>query len=192
MKKSIIAVMFILPLVAVLGLTPILVNQVFAQNQMGMPMMSPRQQWMMTNNIEDITCREGMTLMIKDSNATPVCLSPNSYLRLADRGWGNFDMNMMVNHPQQMQGVMNSMMNNPQTGKLWYDIVSNNPQQMQEMMINNPWHMQGMMGQMTGPMMSDMMKDPQMRQQMMEQMSQNQQMMQELMQNQQFMEQLNP
>jgi len=64
--------------------------------------------------------------------------------------------------------------------------------QMQEMMINNPWHMQGMMGQTIGPMMSDMMKDPQIRQQMMDQMLQNQQMMQELMQNQPFMEQMNP
>jgi len=133
MKKSIIAVMFILPLVTVLVFTPILVNQVFAQNQMGMPMMSPRQQWMMTNNIEEITCREGMVLMLKGANATPACLSSNSYLRLADRGWGNFDVNMMVNRPQQMQGVMNSMMNNPQMAQQWQDMMANNPQQMQSM-----------------------------------------------------------
>jgi len=61
-------------------------------------------------------------------------------------------------------------------------------QQMREMMVNNPQQMRDMMG----PMMKNIMNDPELRQQMIDQMMQRQQLMQELMQNQQFMKQLNP
>jgi len=44
MKKSIIAVTLILPLLVILAFSPIIANQAFAQNQMGAPIMSPRQQ----------------------------------------------------------------------------------------------------------------------------------------------------
>ena len=44
MKKLVIAVTLILPLLVILAFSPILANQAFAQNQMGVPIMSPRQQ----------------------------------------------------------------------------------------------------------------------------------------------------
>ena len=186
MKKSIIAVTLILPLVTVLVLSPILVNQAFAQNQMGIPMMSPRQQWMMTNTIDDITCREGKVLMVRGANATPACVSPTAYLRLADRGWGNFDLNMMANNPQQMQRVMNGMMNNPQIAQNWQDMMANNPQQIQNMvdqmtssMMKNPKSM--------GPMMNTIMNDPEFRQQMVNMMMTNPQMMDTMRGNNQMM-----
>ena len=70
-RKIGISVFASILILTILVLTPILANQAFAQNQIGMSMMSPRQQWMMTNNIDDITCREGMVLMIRGANATP-------------------------------------------------------------------------------------------------------------------------
>ncbi len=148
---------------------------------------------MMTGtNPDQITCVDGKVLMMKNTG-TPACVNPDSFLRLADRGWGNWDMSMMTNNPQQMQRVMNSMMNNPQTGNLWYDIMKNDPQHMQPMMNNN-WTMNNpqMMGPMMGPMMNSMMDDPELRQQMMNNMMMNPQMMQSMMNNQQFMQQLNP
>ncbi len=164
-------------ILTILVLSPILVNQAFAQNQMGVSMMSPKQQWMMTNNIDDITCREAMVLIIRGANATPACVSPNAYLRLMDRGWGMFDANIMADRPQMMQSVASQMIQNPQM-----------MQQMREMMVDNPQQMRDMMG----PMMQNIMNDPELRQQMIDQMMQRQQLMQELMQNQQFMQQLNP
>jgi len=165
MRNLILTIFFAVSIVTLLSLSPILVNQAFAQNQMGMSMMSPRQQWMMTNNIDDITCREGMVLMIRGANATPVCVSPNAHLRLMDRGWGMFDANIMANRPQMMQSVASQMTPNPEM-----------MQQMRDMM---------------GPMMQNIMNDPELRQQMIDQMIQRHQLMQELIQNQQFMQQFN-
>ena len=127
--------------------------------------------------------------MMRGMSGTPVCVNPDTWLRLADRGWGMWDMNMMMQNPTQMQQVMNSMMNNPDTGKLWYDTMT------------DPQHMQDMFDQMTTtmkqspqnswPMMNFMMNDPELRQQMIDQMMQNQDMMQSILQHQQFMQQLN-
>ena len=86
MKKSLIAVMFILPLVTVLAFTPILVNQVFALSHIDNPILPPHQQWRLGQDINELTCKEGFVLITK-ANGMPACISPNSYLRLTDRGW---------------------------------------------------------------------------------------------------------
>jgi len=124
-------------------------------------------------------------------SGTPVCVNPDTWLRLADRGWGMWDVNMMMQNPQQTQQIMNSMMNDPEITKLWHDTMT----------TANPQHMQNMIDQMTTamkqspqnswPMMNFMMSDPELRQQMMNQMMMNPQMMQSMMSHQQFMQQLN-
>ena len=96
--------------------------------------MPGQQQMSVLNDPDQIQCREGFVPIIRGTTGVPACVNPSTWVRLADRGWGNFDVNMMANNPQHMQSIMNSMMNNPQTGKLWYDIMANNPQHMQSMM----------------------------------------------------------
>lgn len=102
--------------------------------------MSPKQQMMMGTSPDQITCTEDKVLMMK-STGNPVCVHPNSYLRLVDRGWGDFDMNMMTNN-QQMQSVMNSMMDDPELRQQMMDNMVNNPQMMQSMMQNQQFMQQ--------------------------------------------------
>ena len=151
----------------------LLSEQVLAQSNMP---MSPRQQMSMLNDPSQVQCREGYVMMMRGTDETPVCINPNTSWRLADRGWGNFDMNMMMNNnPQQFQSLTNSMMNNPNTSNLWYDLAFD-PNRMQDVadqmtssMRQNP--------QMMNPMLNFMMNDPELRQQMIDQMMQNPQMM---------------
>ncbi|NNM36089.1 MAG: hypothetical protein HKO48_03125, partial [Nitrosopumilus sp.] len=110
MKNALFSVILIFT-IATISLS-LLSEQVMAQT-----MMTPRQQMMMGTNPNQIVCADGKVLMMKNMGM-PACVNPDSYLRLADRGWGNWDMNMMTNDPQQMQRVMNSMLSNQQTGKL--------------------------------------------------------------------------
>ena len=88
-----------------------LINDVFAQSDQVLP---PHQQMRMINNPNQVMCSPDMVLMMRGSDGIPACVTPQSYLRLADRGWGNFDWNLLSQHPHQMQGVMMNMMNNPQ------------------------------------------------------------------------------
>ena len=83
----------------------------FAQSDQ---VLSPHHQMRMNNNPNQVMCSPDMVLMMRDSNGIPTCVTPQSYLRLADRGWGNFDWDLLSQHPHQMQGIMINMMNNPQ------------------------------------------------------------------------------
>lgn len=211
-KQSILPILACVMILTILSIAPILSNPVFAQ--MGMPMMSPRQQYMIHNDPNQITCRPGMGLLISSSSGTPACVTSTTYMRLVDRGWGNYDTNYMMKDQQFLQGVMNNMMYHPQMMRH----MMNDPQMIQHMQGNNQWmgimHRGPMMG---GPMMGHMqnytmgcpwcpvssgmgmhqgwmMHNPQHMQGMMGHMMNDpelrQQMFDHMMNNQQFMQQL--
>ena len=151
-EKFMLPVLASVAIFSILLLTPILSNPVFAQ--MGIPMMSPRQQYMMHNDPNQITCRQGMGLLISSSSGTPACVTPTTYMRLVDRGWGNYDFNQITRDQQFMTGIMNNMMFHPRMMGYWM----NDPQSLQYMQQNNQWmgmmHRGPMMG---GPMMGQAM-----------------------------------
>ncbi len=200
-------------LIVLVGTIPSILNEAMAQTQH----ISVRQQWMMHNDLNQITCPTGMGMMMRH-NGDPVCFTPSSYMRLVDRGWGTWDYNYMTKDQQFMTGMMNNMMQHPQM----MGYMMNHPQMMQAMHGNTQWmntmHGQGMMGQgmmmgnytmgcpmcagmmggnMNQPMMMHnpwMMQNPQMMHGMMGTMMNDpkfqQQMMNHMMGNQMYMQQL--
>ena len=175
-------ILFATIVLAVLVSIPLLSEPVFAQMHSH---MSPHHQMKTINDPSQVTCREGMVLMMKNSGV-PACVSHSTYWRLADRAWGTFDTELLTKNQQHMQGVMGSMMNHPQMSQHMHDWMSNNPQHMQNMM--NYWMPQMMQNdQWMMNMMGPMMNDPELRQQMMSNMMNHQQMMQAMMDNQQWM-----
>jgi len=215
MKKLLVVVTLILPLIAVLALSPILADSIFAQTQ---PRIPVGHQWEIHHDVNQLTCAKGYGLLIKDSNEEPACVKPAVYLRLVDRGYGKFDSNIMMNRPMMMQGIMGQMMDDPNLSQQMIDSMMNNQQMMQSMMDNNqmmgmmkggmmgqgqmgPGMMgQGMMGHgmmMNNPelmnnMMNQMFQNPEFRQQMIDEMQRHHQFMQELLEDEQFQQQLNP
>ena len=142
MKISIISTITCISIFTlILSASPIL-NEAMAQTQN----MSVRQQWMMHNDPNQITCPTGMGMMMR-YNGDPVCFTPSSYMRLVDRGWGTWDYSYMTKDQQFMTGMMNNMMQHPQM----MGMMMNNPQMAQAMQSNTQWmnmmHGQGMMGQ---------------------------------------------
>lgn len=137
-------------IIAILFFSPIIANPVFSQ--MGMPIMSPRQQYMVSNDPNQVTCRPGMGVLLSSSTGTPACVTPTTYMRLVDRGWGNYDTNFMMKDQQFMQGIMNNMMYHSQM----IGYMMNNQQMLQFMKGNNQW--MGMMHR--GPMMGGPMMGP--------------------------------
>ena len=147
--------------------------------------MTPRQQMMMGTNPNQITCADGKVLMMKHMGM-PSCVSPSTYWRLADRGWGTFDTETLAKNQKHMHGVMGAMINHPQMSQHMHDWMRDNPQHMQtmmnhwmpQMMKNNQWMMN---------MMGPMMNDPELSKQMMNHMTMNPQMMKNMKSNQQWM-----
>jgi plastocyanin len=148
--------------------------------------MSPRHQMQMNNDPSSVTCMQGMVLMMKNATGNPVCVSPTSYWRLADRTWGVFDTNLLNQNQNHMHGVMGAMINHPQMSQHMHDWMMNNPQHMQTMMDNwMPQMMQNNQWMMN--MMGPIMNDPELNQQMMNHMIMNPQMMDTMKSNQQWM-----
>jgi len=216
MKRTIIVLVFVLPLVAVLALFPILSDSIFAQTQKYMPV---GHQWNLHHDMNQLTCAKGTAILLTDNDGEPACVKPSTYLALVDRGWGKFDSNIMMKRPMMMQGLMGQMMNDPNLSQQMIDNMMNNQQMMQSMMGNNTMMGmmqgnsmmgkgmmgQGMMGQgmmkqgmmMRNPdamnnMMNQMMNDSELRQQMFDMMAQHQEFMQSMIDNQQLQQKLNP
>jgi len=158
-------------------------ESVFAQMT---PYKSPNHQMQMMNDPTQVTCRDGMILMMKGSSGNPACVSPLTYWRLADRAWGTFDIELLAQNQNHMHGVMGAMINHPQMSQHMHDWMRDNPQHMQTMMNN--WMPQMMQNdQWMMNMMGPIMNDPELRQQMMSHMMMNPQMMQSMQSNQQWM-----
>ena len=215
MNRTIIALVFILPLVALLALSPILADSIFAQTQRYMPVMH---QWNLHHDLAQLTCAKGTAILLMDNDGEPTCVKPSTYLTLVDRGYGKFDSNIMMNRPMMMQGLMGQMMDDPNLTQQMIDNMMNNQQMMQSMMSNNQMMGmmrggmmgqgqmgqgmmgQGMMGQgmmMRSPevmndVMNQMIQNPEFRQQMIDEMQRHHDFMKELSENQQFKQQLNP
>ena len=215
MNRTIIALVFILPLVALLALSPILADSIFAQTQRYMPVMH---QWNLHHDLAQLTCAKGTAILLMDNDGEPTCVKPSTYLTLVDRGYGKFDSNIMMNRPMMMQGLMGQMMDDPNLTQQMIDNMMNNQQMMQSMMSNNQMMGmmrggmmgqgqmgqgmmgQGMMGQgmmmrtpeVMNDMMNQMIQNPEFRQQMIDEMQRHHDFMKELSENQQFKQQLNP
>ena len=174
MKLAIVLSVIIIALT--LGISPLLSNQSFAQS-----MMSPRAQMQLNPDISQLSCREGFVILAK-ANGVPACVSPSSYLRLVDRGWGMWDSTMMMNRPQMMSDLMGGMIQDPQLMQQWHDMMIQNQQQMQQtrdqwlgQIKENPKLLANMMGPMT--------TDPNLQKQMIDQMLGHQGMMQSIRNN---------
>ena len=94
------------------------------------PYMTPHHQMKMMNDPTQVTCRDGMVLMMKDSSGNPTCVNPSTYWKLADRDWGNFDTELLAQNQSHMQGVMGAMINHPQMSQNMHDWMRGNPQHM--------------------------------------------------------------
>lgn len=59
----------------------------------------------------EVVCRSDLVLMVRDSG-NPLCLTPASYLRSVDRGWGNGDLDLLEKNPSQLDAVVATVMLN--------------------------------------------------------------------------------
>ena len=112
--------------------------------------MSPLQQLKAGVQANEIVCKEGQVLMVRESG-TPVCLTPPSYLRSIDRGWGVGDLDLLQAHPKQLDSIIETIMQNRQLRQQVIDKISENPEVLEQIKQNeklmNVLKGKGMMGE---------------------------------------------
>ena len=164
--------LFVFTIVLCICISSILFENSFAQENQ---IFSPRYQWKQLPDPDILTCKEGLILLQK-TNGAPACVSPSTYLKLVDRGYGNFNSSQLMNHPQMMTHLMGEMIVEPRLMYHWHTMMMNDLKIMQYTMPDmifqlkeNPEFMANIMG--------PMITNPELREQMIEHMQNHPQMM---------------
>jgi len=65
---------------------------------------SPLEQTKQGIPANEVSCKKGLVLMVRESG-DPACLTPSSYMRSIDRGWGVGDLDLLQKHPEQLDSI---------------------------------------------------------------------------------------
>lgn len=83
----------------------------------------------------EVVCKENFVLMVRESGSA-ACLTPASYLRSVDRGWGVADLDLMEKHPEQLDSIIAAIMQNRELREQVIERVSANPEALEKIKSN--------------------------------------------------------
>lgn len=174
--------LFLLPILFGIFSSLFLFDNTFAQENKITP---PRHQWEKLPDPDELTCKEGL-ILIQKNNGIPACVSPSTYLKLVDRGYGKFDSSQLMKRPAMMTNLMNGMVNDSQLMRHWHSMMMNDQKVMQQTMSNMVIQLKNnskFMANIMGPMTTN----PELRIQLIEHMKNNDMMMKSLQENSRWM-----
>jgi len=96
---------------------------------------SPKSQMLSGIAPSEVVCKENFVLMIRESG-NPACLTPASYLRSVDRGWGVPDLDLMEKHPEQLDAIIATIMQNRELREQVIEKISANPEALERIKSN--------------------------------------------------------
>ena len=96
---------------------------------------SPKSQTLSGIASSEVVCKENFVLMVRESG-NPACLTPASYLRSVDRGWGVADLDLMEKHPDQLDAIIATIMQNRELREQVIERISANPEALEKIKGN--------------------------------------------------------
>ncbi len=96
---------------------------------------SPRAQMHSGIAPSEVACKENFVLMVRESGSA-ACLTPASYLRSVDRGWGVADLDLMEKHPEQLDAIIATIMQNRELREQVIERISANPEALEKIKSN--------------------------------------------------------
>jgi len=96
---------------------------------------SPKSQMLSGIMPSEVVCKENFVLMVRESG-NPACLTPASYLRSVDRGWGVADLDLMEKHPEQLDAIIATIMQNRELREQVIEKISANPEALEKIKSN--------------------------------------------------------
>ncbi len=97
--------------------------------------LSPLEQTKQGVPASEVACRENFVLMVRESGSA-ACLTPASYIRSADRGWGVPDIQLLEKHPEQLDAIIAHIMQNRELREQIIEKISANPQAIEKIKSN--------------------------------------------------------
>ncbi|MDH3618508.1 MAG: hypothetical protein OES14_07275 [Nitrosopumilus sp.] len=118
-------------ILTILSSTFVFENSFAQENQF----ISPRHQWTQLPDPDNLICKDGLILLQK-TNGVPACVTPSTYVKLIDRGFGKFDSSQIMKRPVMMNHLIHDMINESQLMHHWHAMMMNDPKIMQQTMSN--------------------------------------------------------
>ena len=97
----------------------------FFENSFAQQNLSPHQQWKKFTDPNTLTCKQGFVLLQK-SNGFPACVTPYTYLKLIDRGYGSYDLTSISKHPDMLNQMTHYMVSNEKLMLHWHEMMLKN------------------------------------------------------------------
>ena len=116
---------FQLPFVFVLILS-LTIGSLFFESSLAQQEMSPHQQWKKFGDPDMLTCKQGQ-LLLQKHNGNPACITPSTYLKLVDRGYGNYDSSIMSKRPEMMNHLMQGIISDDNLMYHWHEMLEKKP-----------------------------------------------------------------
>ena len=146
----------------------ILGSTIFFENSFSQQSTPPHHQWKKSVDPDVIICKENH-LLLQKHDGSPACVMPSTYMKLIDRGYGNYDSSIMSKRPEMMSHLMQNMVSNENLMYHWHEMLQKNPSVMMQtiddwvtQMKENPELLKNILGPMTS--------DPKLREKMIETM----------------------
>jgi len=124
--------------------------------------LSPLEQTKQGTPASEVTCKESFVLMVRESGKA-ACLTPISFIRSVDRGWGIADLDLMEKHPKQLEAIVATILANDQLRKMVIDRIMENPEAIEKIKENEKlmsiFEGKGMIEDQAGSQMGGMFGD---------------------------------
>ena len=104
----------------------VFVGNVYLEDSFAETEMSPHQQWREFEDLDMLTCRPGYLLFV-NIDGDPLCVMPTTYLKLIDRGYGNYDSSIISKRPAMQNNLLQSMASNANLMHHWHVMMQKNP-----------------------------------------------------------------
>ncbi len=129
----------------------------YFENSFAQEETSLHQQWKKLADLDNLTCKSDQ-LLFQKINGSPLCVLPSTYLKLVDRGYGNYDPSIMSKRPSMSNELMQSMVFNQTLMHHWHEMMQKNLTVMKRTSTN--WVSQissdaDLLKNMLGPIASD-------------------------------------
>ena len=84
---------------------------IFSDDSFAQQELSPHQQWDKFGDPDTLVCKQGF-LLLQKTNGYPTCVTPYTYLKLIDRGYGSHDLSSLSKHPDMLNLFLDHMVSN--------------------------------------------------------------------------------
>jgi len=164
----------------------ILGSTIFFENSFSQQSTPPHHQWKKSVDPDVIICKENH-LLLQKHDGSPACVMPSTYMKLIDRGYGNYDSSIMSKRPEMMTQLMHHMVSDEKLMHHWHEMMQKNPNVMSQ--TTNDWVSQIKENpQLLKNMLSPMTSDPTLREKMIQTMKNHSQMENSLKQHSKWMD----